>query len=287
MLGQKTSLDNCCGAIGVKGKICRFPKGEGTTHPGVGRCYMHGGIAKTENKYKGNYRTGPRTPEGKKKIPMNKRKLGLYGSVLTGADRVRYQKVQDEELGDVMLSSFHLLHARILGVMEGDAKLPRQEKTLMAAAKILQEQGELEEEFVEELRLRLLNFDVERMARVLNSSIGLAQSAVHLDRAKESEQQINIFRQAFVQILRESNDPIARQIVLSSIERLKLEAGIPTKMINNMLRRGNKPLETVEVLSSDTSALSDNLASAEALPEGSQEISDRPPEEPNQKTDPN
>lgn len=218
-------------------------------------------------------------------MPLNKRKLGIYGTVLTGADRVRYERVQEEELSDVMKSSFHLLHARILGVMEGDAKLPRQEKTLMAAAKILQEQGELEEEFVEELRLRLLNFDVERMARVLNSSIGLAQSAVHLDRAKESEQQINIFRQAFVQILRESNDPIARQIVLSSIERLKLEAGIPTKMINNMLRRGNKPLETVEVLSSDTSALSDNLASAEALPEGTEE-SDRTPEEADQKTDP-
>lgn len=275
---------NICGAIGTRGRVCQHGKGAGTSHPGIGRCYMHGGELKDNHK-NNRYRPGPITEEGKKKMPLNKRKLGIYGTVLTGADRVRYERVQEEELSDVMKSSFHLLHARILGVMEGDAKLPRQEKTLMAAAKILQEQGELEEEFVEELRLRLLNFDVERMARVLNSSIGLAQSAVHLDRAKESEQQINIFRQAFVQILRESNDPIARQIVLSSIERLKLEAGIPTKMINNMLRRGNKPLETVEVLSSDTSALSDNLASAEALPEGTEE-SDRTPEEADQKTDP-
>lgn len=60
----------CCGAM-KGGKPCRQPAGAGTSHPGYGRCRLHGGN-----------NTGPKTPEGKARSVSNNIKHGLYAKTL-------------------------------------------------------------------------------------------------------------------------------------------------------------------------------------------------------------
>jgi hypothetical protein len=77
-----------CGAKNRSGNPCRRPAGWGTDHPGSGRCKLHGGLS-----------TGPKSPEGKKKIAANAIKHGAYSDkLLSEHERDLYSVLWDSTI---------------------------------------------------------------------------------------------------------------------------------------------------------------------------------------------
>lgn len=72
-----------CGAM-KGGKPCKQPAGAGTSHPGYGRCRLHGGN-----------NTGPKTPEGKARSIANNRIHGLYAKTLLPEEQAIFDELQE------------------------------------------------------------------------------------------------------------------------------------------------------------------------------------------------
>lgn len=77
-----------CGSKKKSGGKCGRPAGWGTSHPGSGRCKLHGGSS-----------TGPNSEEGKKKIAANALKHGGYSEkLLNYEEREIYNFLYDETI---------------------------------------------------------------------------------------------------------------------------------------------------------------------------------------------
>lgn len=72
-----------CGAM-KGGKPCKQSAGAGTSHPGYGRCRLHGGN-----------NTGPKTPEGKARSTQNNIKHGLYCKTLLPEELEMLHEMED------------------------------------------------------------------------------------------------------------------------------------------------------------------------------------------------
>lgn len=214
-----------CDATTKRSKApCRNPAGFRTSHSGSGRCFLHAGRS-----------TGAKTAAGKAITGQNNRKHGLYSKILTGEDAARFAAVSELDPGFILKENFYLVQARLLGLLGGEGKFSREARVLLSACDLLIEQEELSAEFVQELRLRLLNIDIERMTRIMNGTVGLAQSGIFLDRMGDARKQLEIARRFIVNVLRNCNDRDARAMAISAISEMKLEAGLPVEEIEALL----------------------------------------------------
>ncbi len=92
-----------CGAKRVKhGGICKRRAGDGTEHPGRGRCKYHGGLS-----------TGPRTSEGKQVVAQNPRKHGFYSDALSAEERAVYESQGKDSVVD-LTHEIKILRAKLL-----------------------------------------------------------------------------------------------------------------------------------------------------------------------------
>jgi hypothetical protein len=149
---------------------------------------------------------------------------------------VRFQAVQEYEPGEILRDNFYLIQARVLGLIEGEGNFSKDAKTLLNACAILVENEEISQDFVDELRSRLLGLDVEKMAKILNSTTSLANAAVHLDKMGDVKRQLDIAKGFIVNILRSSQDQTARHLAIATISELKLEAGLPSDELDELLK---------------------------------------------------
>jgi hypothetical protein len=78
----------CCGSRKKRDKgYCQTYAGQGTDHPGYGRCKLHGGS-----------NTGPKTAEGKEIVGKNNaRKHGLYAKHLSEEEQSIYEKIRGQK----------------------------------------------------------------------------------------------------------------------------------------------------------------------------------------------
>ena len=225
-----------CGSENSSGNPCTHVKGWGTDHLSNGRCRLHGGAS-----------TGPKTAEGKAVVSQNARKHGLYSKVLSGADAVRYQAVMEYDPSSILNDGFYLIHSRMVGLLEGEGKFDSQSKLVLQACEVLAEEGQLTEEFVEELRLKLLNLDVERMARIMNSTVNLANASVFLDKMGNVKHQNEILKRFVVDIIKTSRDRAILELAVTTISQLKLEAGLQTEDLQKLLERARAEDEELDL----------------------------------------
>lgn len=106
--GNKPIL--CCGADkskkrGIPGAKCRSYAGQGTDHPGYGRC-----------KFCGGRNTGPKTKEGKAASRKNGTVHGLYASVLGEREAEIFDQLQKDVLS--LEYEINMMKAKILGYLE-------------------------------------------------------------------------------------------------------------------------------------------------------------------------
>jgi hypothetical protein len=100
----------CCGSNKERkkgpGAKCRCYAGQGTDHPGYGRCKFCGGKA-----------TGPKSEEGKTAAAANSTVHGLYASVLGSREREIFNQLQDQEVLSLEFE-INMIKAKILGYLE-------------------------------------------------------------------------------------------------------------------------------------------------------------------------
>jgi len=225
-LKQIFNADSHCGAKKRAGDPCLNPKGLRTDHPGTGRCFLHAGRS-----------TGAKTLEGKAIVRGNGEKHGLYSNVLTAGDRVRLDTVQEYTPSEILKGNFYLVQSKLLRVLEGDCKglYGEEESLLLQAANILVEEGQISPEFVADLKLKLVNLDVLKIAQVMNSTVNLINAATHHDRQGDTQKQLAIainFLRTAVRV----GDRTIKELGLAAISELKAEAGLPVEQIEALLQ---------------------------------------------------
>jgi hypothetical protein len=98
----------CCGGKKTKkkgGGFCKAYAGQGTDHPGYGRCKFCGGNNK-----------GPITEEGKRRSAANSRKHGFYSQALSKSERDTYEELLEKKSVSLEDEIF-MLKAKILNYL--------------------------------------------------------------------------------------------------------------------------------------------------------------------------
>lgn len=272
---RKFEPDRHCGAPKKNGQPCTQPKGFATSHAGQGLCHLHedpaslsdplptpngNGKKHSNGNGKGSGTIAPITPAPLPKHPprphlvgnQHARRHGLYAKVLTGADKVRYETVQEHHPAEILKDSFYLVHSRLLAFLENDIKFGKQDQLILDAATVLAESGELDEDYIKaRLVPALSDMPLEKMAGIANSTISMANAAVFLDRMGNLQQQNSMLMNFLRDVLR-SGDRHLREQAIMTLEQLKLETGLPTEEILGALQVVHtKPVEDEEVLDVD------------------------------------
>lgn len=100
----------CCGAM-RNGEPCKRSAGAGTSHPGYGRCKLHGGCS-----------TGPKTEEGKARSVSNGTKHGLYAKSLTPKQQAVYDAMEGLGGFDPLDYSIKMWTAKIISYLQEQAE---------------------------------------------------------------------------------------------------------------------------------------------------------------------
>jgi len=231
MAGKKPEFDPNihCGAKNNRGNPCLHPKGFGTPHKGEGRCKFHGGIVKVR----------PQTEQGRKNTTAaaaKPRKGGLFTNRLHGSLKATFEQVVDCNPAVLNLELAQVLMAQVLeGIDRARNQQPwglADRKLLLALEALAAEDDEhITPEYVDMIRLKLINFDThglatlsEKISRVLAS----AQSAVNLD------SQLAIAKNVYIQVLG-LGDKQSSQIVISAMRQMVVDSGFPTEECDRIL----------------------------------------------------
>jgi hypothetical protein len=213
-----------CGAKNGGGQPCCKSKGWGTAHLGEGKCKLHGGAS-----------TGPKTIAGKTKVAQNAVTHGLYGSILKGRDLARLQKVREYSNGEILQSNFEMLHAKLMGAVDGDVKIPKRFEKIYALAEMMADQEEFDINDLPELKEKLSGMDIEAIARISVTASGLASAARSCFDDGNIVAQNRILREFMVNVLRQSQDSMCRQMAVNAIARMKLDAGLPAEELQSLI----------------------------------------------------
>jgi len=218
-----------CGATSKRtGEPCKYLKGHRTNHPGEGRCYLHGGRS-----------TGAKTAEGIKNN-RNRKTHGLYSTVLSKKEKEQLEKAQDIGHGEILAETFYVTHAKLSNIIDGGGELRGQSKILFQACEILVEQGEITSEFAEDVRLRLMNLDPQQMNQLFVATIPLADAAVRLADVGNIRLQLSILQPLIIDILRISGEKVVKEMILSAIQQMKLDAGLPVEELERYLEEAQE-----------------------------------------------
>ena len=186
----------------------------------------------------------------------------LYGSRLTGKWRSAFSDAQNYDYETIIRESFYVAHGRVISQIEGAGKFDQEAKTLLQACEVLVEQEEISPDFVDELRLRLLGLDLEGMVRAFQGTLILADGAMRLSKMGDIRRQLDICKAFIVAILKNSQERMARELALSCIQQLKLDAELPLEeleaLINEVQEEGDIEKESENQESSFQNQESEN-----------------------------
>jgi hypothetical protein len=193
----------------------------------------------------------------------------LYGKRLTGKWRDAFQDAQNYDFETIIRESFYVAHGRVISQIEGAGKFGKEAKTLLQACEVLVEQGELTAEFVDELKLRLLGLDLDGMLRAFQGTLVLADGAMRLSKMGDIRRQLDICKAFLVGVLKNSGDRVARELALSCIQQLKLDADLPIEQLQALIDEA----QTDKAEESDETQEGENktVVISESIPEESQE----------------
>ena len=251
--GEKVEFDPSkhCGAKTRSGNVCLHPLGMGTSHQGSGRCRKHAGNSK-----------GATTPEGKAKRDQAQleavnqprangdRKISadLYGDRLTGKIKVTYDQVRGSNSYDLINQMAAMLHATILDGWTSAMNGTRQpwflnDRKVLKAAEMLLEEGEVDEEYVTRLRLKLMGYDEKGWAALANHAASLidkAQSMVKMD------SHLALMKNFLTQVL-SLQEERTTQLGVAILKQLVVDSGFPVEECDRILAesRNNTAMRSV------------------------------------------
>lgn len=252
--GEKVEFDPTkhCGAKTRSGGVCLHPLGMGTDHLGSGRCRKHSGNAK-----------GATTPEGKEKrrqAPLEKinqprtngarkLKVDLFGERLVGKTKVTYEQVRGADVYDLVSQMASAFYACILDNYTSAQNGTRQawflnDRKVLEMAKVLCDDGEIDEEYLIKLRLKLMGYDDKSWGTLVSQATALIERA---ERLTQMDSQMSLMKNFLVQIIALQEEKSS--LIASNIMRqLVVDAGFPLEEHDKILAnaRANSAMRSVD-----------------------------------------
>lgn len=158
-----------------------------------------------------------------------------------------YLKASQYTFDSIIQDAFYVAHGRIQFLLENYGKFNKQAQNLLDLAEALAdptnedipEAQRISPEFLHEVKLLLLGLTPDALVRNLNSTIALADGAqrLALNDSGSVVKQLEICKTLLINILKYSNDIETKQLVLSTITQLKLEAGLPIEELESILEQ--------------------------------------------------
>lgn len=217
------SPEKHCGATTRDGTPCMFVKGFKTNHPGSGRCHLHGGKS-----------TGAKTIN-REQLVKNATITGLYKTTLSDRDKEKLIHAENFSKGSILKENFYLAQSRIASLLAGEYQLKGQAVQVGLALDVLVEQEQITLDFAEHVKLFLVNVDVERLTRLFTSTITLADAAERHADLGNVKMQLHICENTLVNVLRTSTEKNVKELIITAIQEMKLDAGLPLDLIEEYL----------------------------------------------------
>ncbi|MUG99809.1 hypothetical protein F7734_49080 [Scytonema sp. UIC 10036] len=159
----------------------------------------------------------------------------LYLEALQGKDLENYKQLVSCEISDILLANFRYVHCRLLSLLSGDVELKASFKRIIELAEELCENGELSEDDLLEIKRLLGGVNLQQIANISSTASTLAVTASKVSKEGDIFLQNKILKQFLIDILQKSQDTVARQLAINALATLKLEAGLPTERLNELL----------------------------------------------------
>jgi hypothetical protein len=162
----------------------------------------------------------------------------MYSVAVDGKVGEFYKDLVKHSPADILLSSFHFIHAKLLTFLSGDFQLKNSFKKIVTVAEDLCEQGEISEDDLKEAKLLLAGLSLEEIARTCLTSANIAVFSSKLQKEGDVIKQNQILKQFLIQGL-QSSDTGMKQAAINTIAALKLDAGLPIASLNEILEQAN------------------------------------------------
>jgi hypothetical protein len=168
----------------------------------------------------------------------------FYGRSLPSKWRDSYERAQKYPFDAIIEDSFYACHGRIQYLLENNGRISREGRSLLEVAEALANpeneipaEQRLSEEFLKELQYWLSGLSPDALLRSLSQTLVLADGAqrLSLNHAGNSLRQLEICKALLVNILKHCSDRTARELVVGTIQQLKLEADLPVEDLESLL----------------------------------------------------
>jgi hypothetical protein len=187
-----------------------------------------------------------------KKIPEN----SFYKNSLPSKWQASYLEAKKYTFDSIIEDAFYLAHGRIQYLLENYGKFNKEAQNIIDVAEALADptnedipdNQRVSPEFIHELKLLLLNLSPDTLVRHLNSTIALADGAqrLALNDSGSIVRQLDICKVLLINILKYSEDTPTKELVLSAITQLKLEAGLPLEELQSLIKEVKGEKEKTE-----------------------------------------
>ena len=255
--GEKIEYDPeiHCGAKKRNGEPCTNIKGFGTLTPREGRCKYHGGVA-------------PKTPEAKERVrtaPLEvlnqprtngarKAKLDLLGERLVGKTKVTYDQVRQGDPADLISQMVSAFYACVIDSYTSAQNGTRQpwfinDRKVLDMATILCQEGEIDEEYLMKLRLKLMGYDDRSLGALVSQATALLERA---EQISKMDSQMSLMKNFLMQVLSMQEEKTT-QLAVSTLKQLVVDSGFPVAECDRILAeaRANNAMRSVDTESMD------------------------------------
>jgi hypothetical protein len=257
--GEKVEYDpeKHCGAKTRNGGFCLFPKGFRTSHPGEGRCYRHGGNnvgaktpeAQARSREASSEINGVPRATGYRKIQND-----IYGDRLTGSIKVTYEQVRSSNPYELLQQMAAMFHATIIEGWTSAMNGTRQpwglnDKKTLKAVEMLVEEGEIDEDYLKALRMKLMGYDEKGWGQLANVAAQL------IDRA-ESMSKLDAYLarvKTMMGVILALQEQDSTDIIVSTLRELVVDSGFPVDECDKILAKARSQTKSgsIEAIAED------------------------------------
>jgi hypothetical protein len=246
-----------CGAKKKNGEPCTNVKGFGTSHVSEGFCKYHHGNHK-----------GANTPEARERITQasiaansqprtngtRKAKIDLFGERLVGKTKITYESVRNADPYDLVSQMASAFYACVVDNYTSAQNGTRQawflnDRKVIEMAKVLCDDGEIDEEYLMKLRLKLMGYDDKSWGTLVSQATALIERA---ERLTQMDAQLSLMKNFLVQVLSLQEERTS-QMAVSVLKQLVVDSGFPVAECDRILAeaRANNAMRSVDTESMD------------------------------------
>lgn len=244
-----------CGATKKNGEPCTNIKGFGTTHPHEGRCKYHGGVAPKTPEAKERVRTAPlETLNQPRTNGARKAKLDLLGERLVGKAKVTYDQVRNGDPIDLISQMVSAFYACVIDSYASAQNGTRQawflnDRKILDMARVMCEEGEIDEEYLMKLRLKLMGYDDRSWGQLVSQATALLERA---EQISKMDSQMSLMKNFLVQVM-SLQEERTTQMAVSLLKQLVVDSGFPVAECDRILAeaRANSAMRSVDADSVD------------------------------------